>query len=107
MSAVTKMKHAATGPPIEKSPAMLSWRWWVLLFGAFKLWEYTPKDWAVWNLSSYISYATVFGVFKPMAVFISVKMPWLAPAIKTAWVKFIAVVVATSKFVVEAFVNAH
>lgn len=86
--------HVSSDPPNEKKPPMLSWRWWALMFGALKFWKYTPKDWAIWNLSSYATYGMVFGVFKPVAAAIGTKLPWLMPAVKAAWAKTAAFVVA-------------
>lgn len=68
---------SATDPPIEKTkPKFLSFAWFVLFFSALAVWKYTPKDWGVWNVSSYVTLAQVFCATQ-VYEFIKVNAPWV------------------------------
>lgn len=88
-------------PPlaVEKGkPSLFSAAWWTALFSALKLWKYSARDWAIWNLSSWATYATVFGLLKPLAAFVTAKVPWLMPALSAGWSMFVKGVLAVWAF---------
>ena len=85
--------HVAV-PSNNVKPKALSWAWWALLFSALAVWKFTPKEWAIWNLSSYASYATVYGLLNPAFDWINTNLPWLIPGIKAAASKVAAIAVA-------------
>ena len=65
----------ATGK--DAKPRFLSRAWWKSLFTAMKLHKYTARDWGIWNLSTLSTYGVIFGIFKPVAMFVATKAPWL------------------------------
>lgn len=95
--------QARASPAFEEDkPGFFTWRFWSLLFGALKVWKYSPKDWAIWHLSSYVTYATVFGLLKPIAAWLTKTFPWVVPVLKTVWAKVVAVVIAVWEFTIHS-----
>lgn len=53
-----------SGHVVEKSPPLFSIKWFKNVATALRFDKYSPRDWAIWNLSSWCSYAVVFGISK-------------------------------------------
>lgn len=91
-----------TDPPAEEAvkPKFFSFAWWALLFSAFCIWRYSPKDWAVWNLSSWVTIGQIF-CLTTVYNFLKIEAPWVvsgamavANFLKAIVVKAVAVAVA-------------
>lgn len=82
-------------PEVDKArPSTFSWEGLKLLGSAFKVWQYSPRDWAIWTLSGWQTGAMFLGLFKPIAGFFATKLPWVSPMFKAAWAKLAAATVA-------------
>lgn len=71
--------------PVQ-SPRLFSKNWWLSLGSALNFKSYDAKNWAVWNLSTYVTLINIFAG-KALWTALTTKLPWLMPMISAAYAK--------------------
>jgi hypothetical protein len=92
-------------PPVKTTkPSLFSKEWWKNIGSAVKFHRYSPRDWAIWNISSWVTYATVFGVLQPVWSWVSANAAFIPNALAAAkagisvvWGFLVAVVLGVLK----------
>lgn len=68
----------------DKKPKLFSVAWFKNLGSALRFDKYSARDWAIWNLSSWATYAVVFGFTKLLVPLLNYVVSMLPSGLVTA-----------------------